>query len=166
MQVITSFGSNQGNKFRILKAAAAALSDAVGRITGISAFYETTPWGFDREENFLNQVIVFESQLSPTGFLQQCLKTEEKFGRIRYTPGPRYASRPIDIDMLFYDSLILNLPDLQLPHPRICERNFVLAPLAEIMPDFIHPVSGKTIAQLFRESPDSLQVKKLNLNPG
>ena len=166
MQVITSFGSNQGNKFQILKAAAAALSDAVGRITGISAFYETTPWGFDCEENFLNQVIVFESQLSPTGFLQQCLKTEEKFGRIRYTPGPRYASRPIDIDMLFYDSLILNLPDLQLPHPRICERNFVLAPLAEIMPDFIHPVSGKTIAQLFRESPDSLQVKKLNLNPG
>lgn len=148
---------------RILKAAAADLSEAVGRITKMSAFYETVPWGFDCKENFLNQVIVFESELSPTEFLKHCLITEKKWGRIRHTQGPRYTSRPLDIDILFYDSLIIASPDLQLPHPRISERNFVLTPLAEIMPDFTHPVSGKTITRLLSESTDPLQVKKLNL---
>ena len=120
-----------------------------------SSFYETAPWGFECDENFLNQVVVFQTRLSAFDFLQRCLETEKRLGRIRLAGGPRYSSRPIDIDLLFYDSVILNTPDLILPHPRMQERNFVLTPLAEILPDFVHPVFQKTIATLLQVSSDS-----------
>lgn len=162
MQAVTIFGSNQGNKYHILKGAKSTLSLATGKIIQESSFYETIPWGFDCHENFLNQVVVFETELPPLTFLQRCLETEKKFGRERHSDGPRYAQRPIDIDILFFDSLIRNTPELILPHPRLSERNFVLIPLAEIMPDFIHPISGKTINQLLAESPDRLGVTKTN----
>ena len=101
------------------------------------------------------------STRSAFDFLQRCLETEKRLGRIRLAGGPRYSSRPIDIDLLFYDSVILNTPDLILPHPRMQERNFVLTPLAEILPDFVHPVFQKTIATLLQECPDKLEARKL-----
>ncbi len=160
MRAVTIFGSNSGDRQALITQAIRKLSET-GRIISGSSFYETEPWGFECQENFLNQITVFETALSPEAFLQTCLDTEKQLGRIRTTDGPRYSSRPIDIDLLFCDSRILNTPALTLPHPRMCERNFVLVPLAEIMPDFVHPVLGKSIATLLEESPDRLQVKKI-----
>lgn len=160
MQVVTIFGSNQGNKFRIIKEAIAILSSA-GQVTMASSLYETEPWGFECDEKFLNQVVVFDTSFSPQEFLNACLNTEQQLGRIRHKGGARYSSRPIDIDLLFYDSLILDTPELILPHPRICERNFVLTPLAEIMPDFIHPVLQLTISELSSLCGDKLKANKI-----
>lgn len=162
MIAVTIFGSNQGDKHRILQNAKKVLADIAGTIVQVSSFYETAPWGFTCQENFLNQVVVFDTPLPAEDFLYHCLETEKQFGRQRTADGPRYSSRPIDIDILFYDHQILHTPDLIIPHPRLSERNFVLAPLAEIMPEFIHPVLHKTIAQLWADSPDPLSVKKVD----
>lgn len=159
MRVTTILGSNSGNKRKIITETIHRLSTA-GKIVMASSLYETEPWGFESGENFLNQVVVFETSLSPQEFLKHCLQAEQYLGRIRNPQGPRYASRPIDIDILFYDSIVLDSPELTIPHPRIAERNFVLIPLQEIMPDFIHPVFHKTITELQKECKDKLIVKK------
>ena len=161
MQVVTIFGSNSGDKFQIMENALRLLSEKTGKMVLASSYYETEPWGFESKENFLNRVVVFETLLSPEDFLQSCLDTEKQLGRIRSGTGPRYTSRPIDIDLLFYDTRIIHTPDLVIPHPRIAERNFVLTPLAEIMPDFIHPAYGKSIQTLLQECPDKSEVKKM-----
>ena len=160
LQKKTILGSNSGNKRQLITEAIRILSSTEQWVMA-SSFYETAPWGFECDENFLNQVVVFQTRLSAFDFLQRCLETEKRLGRIRLAGGPRYSSRPIDIDLLFYDSVILNTPDLILPHPRMQERNFVLTPLAEILPDFVHPVFQKTIATLLQECPDKLQARKL-----
>lgn len=100
----------------MLKKAIRQLSSA-GHIIASSSLYETAPWGFEAKENFLNRVVIFETDLPPLAFLKSCLETEKQLGRTRLPNGPRYASRPIDIDLLFYDSLILDTPELILPHP-------------------------------------------------
>ena len=159
--VYLGLGTNLGNKTENLCTAVDKINEKIGEVTSLSSFFETAPWGFECDENFLNQVVVFQTRLSAFDFLQRCLETEKRLGRIRLAGGPRYSSRPIDIDLLFYDSVILNTPDLILPHPRMQERNFVLTPLAEILPDFVHPVFQKTIATLLQECPDKLQARKL-----
>ena len=146
MQVVTILGSNSGNKRQLITEAIRILSSTEQWVMA-SSFYETAPWGFECDENFLNQVVVFQTRLSAFDFLQRCLETEKRLGRIRLAGGPRYSSRPIDIDLLFYDSVILNTPDLILPHPR--------------MQDFVHPVFQKTIATLLQECPDKLEARKL-----
>ena len=164
MQAITIFGSNLGNKQQIICQAVRLLATLVGPIKASSSFYETEPWGFECNENFLNRVVVFETSLAPQALLHHCLETEKYLGRQRHADGPRYSSRPIDIDILFYDTLVLDTPDLILPHPRICERNFVLTPLAEILPDFIHPIQQRTISELLAECPDKLKAKKTDIS--
>ncbi len=161
MQVITILGSNLGDKYQIIQEAVQSLSSIVGKFCTASSFYETEPWGFECEELFLNQVVVFESTLSPHQFLQACLETEKQFGRKRNPQTQGYSSRPIDIDILFCDSLILDTPELSIPHPRICERNFVLTPLVEILPTFVHPIHLKTMTELLAICPDKLEAKQI-----
>lgn len=161
MQVITIFGSNSGDRYQIISQAIEILACQAGQVTLVSSLYETVPWGFECDTNFLNQIVVFESPLSPRDFLTHCLMTEKQLGRTRTSAGPRYTSRPIDIDILFYGQEILDTPELTLPHPRISERNFVLTPLSEILPDFVHPVFHKTITELLRDCPDTLLAKRL-----
>ncbi len=158
--IATILGSNSGDKYQLLKEAAHLLS-ASGEIIQQSSFYETEPWGFESDENFLNQVIIFETPLNPSDFLHRCLEVEKKLGRVRNPNDPRYTSRPIDIDILFCDSQIINTPELTVPHPRICERHFVLAPLAEVMPDFIHPGKQKSVLELLSICPDHSIVKRI-----
>ncbi len=161
MQAVTILGSNQGEKCRLIRQAVSILAAQVGPVIGKSSFYETAPWGFESNEDFLNQVVLFDTPLSPIKFLHCCLQTEAQLGRIRTPDGPRYDSRPIDIDLLFYDSRIMETPELQIPHPRLSERNFVLAPLTEIMPGFLHPVLRKTMTQLYAECTDTCAVRKI-----
>lgn len=158
-KVFLLLGGNLGNKKVIFNQALALLEEAVGKIVQQSAIYETEPWGFESEDLFWNQVVVLETRLDADSLLEETQQIEYQLGRVRH--GAQYSSRLIDLDILFYDQLILNQPWLEIPHPRIAERRFVLEPLAEIAPDFIHPASKKTIAQLLAECTDQLAVKKL-----
>ncbi len=156
-KVYILLGGNQGNSAKNLERAKAALTKAVGEIIRISSVYQTAAWGITDQPDFLNQVIVLKTKLSPTETLQKCLAIEHKMGRVRTI---KNAPRIIDIDILFFEKVIMNTPELVLPHPQIQNRRFVLTPLNELSPAFIHPVLKKTIHQLLTICPDKLAVKK------
>jgi 2-amino-4-hydroxy-6-hydroxymethyldihydropteridine diphosphokinase len=151
-------GSNEGDKFLQMQQARANIELICGRLLQISSLYQTAPWGKTDQADFLNQVLVIETAMSPRALLNAILSIEENLGRKRSV---KNAPRTIDIDILFYDRLILEVPGLCIPHPRISERRFVLEPLDEIAPGFQHPVLGKTIHQLLLECTDELAVKKI-----
>ena len=135
------------------------INEGVGKITCQSSIYETEPWGFDSKRQFLNQVILIESDLKPHEVLSRSLKIEKSLGRQR-TNGDGYHSRSIDIDILMFDNLTLRDDNLEIPHPRLHERNFTLVPMAEIAGDWIHPGLDKSISQLAENSIDTGVVKR------
>ena len=132
------------------------IEQQIGMIVKKSSIYETEAWGFDAEQNFLNQAVVVETRLSAHEVLDKALSIEAQLGRVR--TGNGYASRTMDIDILFVDDKCIDTPDLVVPHPRIHQRNFVLVPLCEIMPDYVHPKMNKTIANLLKTSSDKGEV--------
>jgi len=152
-------GGNLGDKQLIFSEARAMLSQQVGTITNQSAIYETEPWGFESTDIFWNQAIEMSTDLSPEEVLQQTQQIEQALGRIRKMN--QYDSRTIDIDILFYGDQIIELKNLIVPHPRIQERKFALAPLSEINPELIHPIFLKNIQQLLEECTDPLKVEKV-----
>ena len=158
MQVTLIFGGNQGNRKALINEAIKEMSD-IGKIKLCSSLYETAPWGFESSNSFYNQVVTYETNLSPENVLDKCQEVEKKLGRVR--SGVQFSSRSMDIDILFCDSQVIDSSRLTVPHPRMALRNFVLAPLNEIMPDFVHPVIHKSISELFTESPDTLKAEKL-----
>ncbi len=125
----------------------------LGTAKGVSNIYETAAWGRENDPAYLNQVLFFETRLSASDILEFCLSVEKKMGRYRQT---RWESRSIDIDLLFYNDAIIQEVALQIPHPYLHQRRFVLTPLAELAPDFIHPVLRKSIKQLLQECEDPL----------
>ena len=151
-------GGNEGDRFFHMQEARTNIELICGQLLQVSSLYETAPWGKTDQPDFLNQIILIDTKLSPDELLHGILSIEEKGGRKRTV---KNAPRTIDIDILFYDELILEKPGLSIPHPRIAERRFVLEPLNEISPGFIHPVIGKTIHQLLLECMDELGVKKI-----
>ncbi len=151
-------GSNLGNREDFLLEAYFAIATRVGSVVKVSALYQTQPWGISNQPDFLNQTLLVKSNLSPFTVLDTIKQIEKTMGRTEIL---RWGERIIDIDILFYGNLILESPTLTIPHPRLHERNFVLAPLAEIAPNFKHPVFGKTVAMLLSESPDALKAVKL-----
>ena len=151
-------GGNEGDRFLHMQQARANIELICGRLLQVSSLYETAAWGITDQADFLNQVLLLETNLSPRQLLQAILSIEEKGGRIRTV---KNAPRTIDIDILFYNDLVLDEPGLTIPHPRIPDRRFVLEPLNEISPDYRHPVLGKTMSQLLLECTDDLAVKKI-----
>jgi len=152
-------GGNLGNKELIFAKALEMTVKRIGLLVSKSSVYETEPWGFQSEDLFWNQAVLVETNLKPLQVLEEVQHIETELGRVRHEG--RYVSRVIDIDLLFYDDLIIQSPRLELPHPRMAGRRFVLEPLAEIAPDFIHPVLKKTMAVLRDECHDPLKVKKV-----
>ena len=152
--VYLGLGTNLGDRKQNISKAIEAISLKMS-ISKQSSLYETTAWGYTDQPNFLNQVIQVETNLSPLRLLNFLKKTEVELGRVENF---RYGPRLIDIDILFYDDLIKTTSRLQIPHPRILERAFVLVPLNEIAPGFVHPVLKKTIAELLAELPNKTGV--------
>ena len=145
-----ALGTNIGNKRRNMITAAALLAERVGDVLALSGFYETEPWGFQSENTFLNAALQLETSLSPLGLLEATQQIEVEMGRTQKSNGT-YHDRIIDIDILLYDDLILQTPELTLPHPLMQDRRFVMEPLLEIAPNMVHPVFKKTVVSLMRE---------------
>jgi 2-amino-4-hydroxy-6-hydroxymethyldihydropteridine diphosphokinase len=153
-------GSNLGERKKQLDRAIDLVVERIGPVTKRSSIYETEPWGFSTEEKFLNRALQVTTSLSPEDIMERIVQIEKMFGRER--PGPGYSSRTLDIDILFYDDLVLDNDDLKIPHPRIKDRRFVLVPLVEIEQTLIHPVFRKTTGELLRDCTDTKEVRKLN----
>lgn len=151
-------GGNRGNRTKIIAEAIDLVTSHIGRKKAISGLYESESWGF-KSEPFVNQIVKIETLLSPNDVLKYSQQIENQLGRIRKSAG--YEARTIDIDLLYYDSLVLNSAYITIPHPRIAERRFVLVPLAEIAPDLIDPVTGLTVSQMLEQCPDTLMVTRL-----
>ena len=141
-------GSNLGNSKEILNKAIELLNLKVGVIVSQSKDYETKPWGLIDQPDFLNLAISIQTDLKPLEILEQTQAIENQLGRVRKE---KWGARLIDIDIMLYGNEIIDEPNLKIPHPLMQERDFALTPLAEIAPDFVHPVLGKTILELFLE---------------
>ena len=152
MTACLSLGSNLGDRRRQLTEAVALLTERVGVMLALSGFYETQPWGYDSPHPFLNAAVAFETTLEPLALLAVTQQVERMLGRLPEThPVALYRDRPIDVDILLYDGQTLSLPELTIPHPLMHERLFVLQPLAEIVPDALHPTLGQTVATLYEQ---------------
>lgn len=152
-------GSNVGNREYYLSNALNLISTCIGVIETQSGVYETEAWGIKNNTAYLNQCIKVNTSLNAINTLKQCLQIETKLGRIRSTE--RYAARIIDIDILLFNSDIIKQPNLEIPHPRIQERNFVLIPLCEIAANLIHPVYSCTFYELLNKCTDTLKVNRI-----
>ncbi len=140
-------GSNLGNRRKQLITAMALLAERAGDILAFSAFHETEAWGFVSENRFLNAAVKLQTGLPPLALLHTTQQIERELGRTQKSDGT-YHDRPIDIDILLYDDLIFEAPELVLPHPLMHERKFVMEPLAEIAPLTVHPLLKERIIDI------------------
>lgn len=157
IDLVLHTGSNLGNRHANLAKANFLIASLLGEVVKKSSIYVTEPWGVKEQSDFLNQALLVKTAFKPKDALEKIHQIEKRLGRIR---GIKWHSRLIDIDMIFYGDQIINDEGLTLPHKHLHERNFVLTPLYEIIPDFIHPVLNKSIATLLEECQDNGQVEK------
>jgi len=150
--VTLSIGGNLGNRMENIRRVIGYIEERIGAIKQRSSVYESEPWGFEAEHCFLNAVVVVETTLSPESVLQEAHAIENIMGRIRNGNG--YTSRTMDIDILFFNDDVINTPTLTVPHPRLHERHFVLLPLAEVMPEKVHPVLRKKTGEILARCRD------------
>lgn len=148
-------GSNLGEREVQLRRAQEWVNAEVGKVVSTSRLYQTSPWGNIDQPDYLNQVWQITTVLDPFRLMQYLLELEQRANRKRIQ---RWGARTLDLDLLFYEDYIIRTEVLQLPHPRLHERNFVLIPMEEIAADWMHPVLKKTIAELRRISMDEEEV--------
>ena len=152
-KVYVGLGTNLGDKEQNLRDAVQKIEEQIGKVVSLSAFYVTAPWRFTSENSFLNAAACVDTDLSPLAVLQETQAIERELGRTKKSVDGVYSDRLIDIDLLFYEDLVLSVTsptgaELNLPHPLMTERDFVMLPLAEIAPELVHPVFGKTMKEI------------------
>ena len=148
-------GSNLGDRALLMRTATHQIGERIGAVTRASSLYETAPWGGIEQPSFLNQVLEVRTILAPEEVLRIILEIEHELGRVRYE---RWGARHLDIDILYFGKIVMDTPRLTVPHPRLHERRFTLVPLAEIAPNFVHPVLEKTNAALLEVCMDKEEV--------
>lgn len=145
-KVFLGLGSNLGNREKNIKEARKRLQESgIARETKVSSIYETEPEGVKEQPFFLNGILEVETSLSPRNLLDALQALERQLGRKK---GQKWGARIIDLDILLYGNLVMKEKDLEIPHPLLAERSFVLTPLAEIAPEIVHPILKKTISDL------------------
>lgn len=154
-------GSNLGDRLQQLQQAKDILEAHEMVVVDYSSIYESAPWGDENQGWFLNMVLRIDTLHEPMTLLQACLKTEQQMGRTRLK---KWGERIIDVDILYYDNLITEDPELTIPHPGIALRRFTLLPMAEIAPAEIHPVLGLSQQELLDICPDPLACHKIDLH--
>ncbi len=150
-----SLGSNEGDRSGLLSEAVARIEEECGELVAVSHLYETAAWGLESQPDFLNMALCISTQLAPIDLLAAIRQIETHMGRQRTV---KWGQRTLDIDILFYESMIISEPNLSVPHPHLHERRFVLMPLAEIAADFVHPDLKKSVKELLKACPDTLEV--------
>lgn len=148
--IYLGLGTNLGDKEANLRTAIHKLQERIGKQVSLSSFYETAPWGFESDHSFLNAAIGLETSLSPIEILHITQEIEKELGRTKKSVNGSYSDRLIDIDILLYDTLVLQTPELTIPHPLMTERDFVMNPLIEIAGNVIHPTRQKTLSELYQ----------------
>lgn len=156
---ILHLGTNKGRKEYQIQIATDSIQKYIGEIKSRSSIYESEPWGYSDPSTYLNQAIVLSSPISAEIVLTKCKHIEQNMGRIKTKS--EYESRTMDIDILFCEKEIIQTKELIIPHPRIQIRRFVLEPLNEILPDFIHPELNTTIKVLLQRCTDNSWVRKI-----
>jgi 2-amino-4-hydroxy-6-hydroxymethyldihydropteridine diphosphokinase len=153
-------GSNLGDREEVLRQAIAQIAKEIGSIDAQSSIYETEPWGNINQPGFLNLALKVNTKLSAMQVLEKALAIEKQLGRVRLE---RWGSRIIDIDIIFYNADVIRIEDqLSIPHPEMQNRKFVLEPLCEIAPEFLHPLLNRTVKELFESLTDKSLVKRYN----
>jgi 2-amino-4-hydroxy-6-hydroxymethyldihydropteridine diphosphokinase len=150
-------GGNLGDRMKNMSLCSSLVEKACGKILRKSSIYETAAWGKTDQPDYLNQVLLVDTHLPPEELLAVLLSVEKDMGRYR---GEKYGPRIIDIDILLYNDEVINESMLNIPHPRMQERRFVLEPMNEIAPGMVHPLLHKTMSQLLKECSDPLAVNK------
>ncbi|MBS1646776.1 MAG: 2-amino-4-hydroxy-6-hydroxymethyldihydropteridine diphosphokinase [Bacteroidetes bacterium] len=160
--VFICLGANIGDCVTTFEKAKKSIEGSIGTIKKISSLYQTQAWGMERAPDFFNQVLELQTTLTAPKLMEVLLQIESQLGRKRTNePEAAYQNRVLDIDLLFFDTEIIQSPLLEVPHPKLHLRRFVLIPLQEIAPDFIHPLLKKSIAQLALACSDSGGLKKV-----
>lgn len=133
-KVYFSLGTNLGNREEMLNTAITHINEKIGTVVCQSSFYDTEPWGFRSDNRFLNAAVCCLTAMTPHEVLCESQRIEQLMGRTRKSAGGEYHDRPIDIDILLYDDITVDTPELRIPHPLMRKREFVMAPLREILP--------------------------------
>lgn len=149
MKVYLGLGTNLGDKEKNLQNAVNEINKRVGKVTSLSAFYQTAPWGFESTNSFLNAACEVETTLLPQEVLSKTQKIEQDLGRTKKSIDGVYSDRLIDIDILLYGEMTINSTELTIPHPLMLKRDFVMKPLLEIASEVIHPIFKKKLKELY-----------------
>lgn len=156
-KAVILLGGNKGDRISLLNSAVEAVS-ALGELTLKSKVYETEAWGGVAKGPFLNQIVEINTKHSPSELLAFIQKIETDLGRQR---DEHWGDRTMDIDIIYFGEKVIDTPKLQVPHPMLAERKFVLVPLAEILPEFVHPTLGKSSLEMLEECEDNSEVKRM-----